>query len=203
MRDRRRTTISLLLDALQQRAGRTKLVGIDGHGGSGKSTLALMLAEQLGAEVIHTDDFASWDNPKDWWPLLIERVLDPICKGAHHLSYPRSKWWPNHDPPPMVDQPVTPVMLLEGVSALRVEFRHYLTIGVCVSTPKAVCLERGTRRDADQGTPDEIMRLWEKFYADEEGYLRRDDPETYADIVLDGTQPFESQVLVSEPRFSS
>jgi uridine kinase len=203
MTEGRPTTISLLLDSRQPKAGRTKLVGIDGHGGSGKSTLALMLAEQLGAETIHTDDFASWDNPKDWWPLLIERVLDPIREGAHSLSYPRSQWWPDHQPPSVVNQPVTPVMILEGVSALRVEFRRYLTTGVFVSAPRAVCLERGIRRDADQGTPDEISRLWEQYYADEESYLSRDDPQAYADIVVDGTQPFESQVLVSEPRFSS
>jgi uridine kinase len=189
------TSISLLLNSRQPKVGRTKLVGIDGHGGSGKSTFALLLAEKLGAQIIHTDDFASWDNPKDWWPLLIERVLDPIREGVHSLTYPRSQWWPDHQPPPIVNQPVTPVMLLEGVSALRVEFRPYLTTGFFISAPREVCLERGIRRDADQGTADEIRRLWEQYYADEEGYLHRDDPQTYADIVLDGTQSFESQLL--------
>ena len=191
-------SISLLLESRQPKAGRTKLVAIDGHGGSGKSTLARLLSQQLGAEIIHTDDFASWDNPKDWWPLLIDRVLVPISEGAQTLSYPRSQWWPDHEPPPMVKQPVTSVMLLEGVSALRVEFRPYLTVGVFISAPREVCLQRGTQRDADHGTPDEIKRLWETYYTEEEGYLLRDDPETYADVVLNGTQPFEYQVLMSE-----
>lgn len=35
-----------------------KVVAVDGHGGAGKSTLALELSEMLGAEIIHTDDFA-------------------------------------------------------------------------------------------------------------------------------------------------
>ena len=91
-----------------------KFLAIDGHGGSGKSTLAGILADKLGAEIIRIDDFASWDNPLNWWPLLIEYVFEPISKGARILSYPRSKWWVDHHPDPMVDQPVTDVMILEG-----------------------------------------------------------------------------------------
>src|SRR5438105_13844368 len=40
--------------------GRCRLIAIDGHGGSGKSTLAELLARDLKAEIIHTDDFAGW-----------------------------------------------------------------------------------------------------------------------------------------------
>jgi uridine kinase len=43
-----------------------KVVAVDGHGGAGKSTLALELSELLGAEIIHTDDFASPENPVYW-----------------------------------------------------------------------------------------------------------------------------------------
>jgi len=62
-----------------------KVLAIDGHGGSGKSTLAEALAKQLNAEIIRTDDFASWDNPLNWWPLLIEYVFEPISKGSKTL----------------------------------------------------------------------------------------------------------------------
>ncbi len=51
------------------------LIVIDGHGGSGKSTLANLLSKKLNAEIIHTDDFAGWNNPQNWWPLVIERVF--------------------------------------------------------------------------------------------------------------------------------
>jgi hypothetical protein len=47
---------------------------------------------------------------------------------------------------------------------------------------------------------DEVQRLWEQYYADEEGYLRRDDPESYAATVLDGRRPFEGQVDLAQPR---
>ncbi|MDB5160983.1 MAG: putative uridine kinase, partial [Candidatus Saccharibacteria bacterium] len=39
-----------------------QIIAIDGHGGAGKSTLAENLSRELGAEIIHTDDFATWDN---------------------------------------------------------------------------------------------------------------------------------------------
>lgn len=44
------------------RLGVTKLVAVDGPGGAGKSSLAAQLATACDATLIHTDDFASWDN---------------------------------------------------------------------------------------------------------------------------------------------
>jgi uridine kinase len=39
-----------------------KIIAIDGRGGAGKSTLADKLAKELNAEVLHIDDFASWED---------------------------------------------------------------------------------------------------------------------------------------------
>ena len=186
-----------MLSSRQPKVGTTKIVGIDGHGGSGKSTLAELLAHELHAEIVHTDDFASWDNPKNWWPQLIERVLKPVAVGVKALNYPRSSWWPDHHPEPVVEQPVTEILILEGVSALRAEFRKYLTFGVFITAPIELCLERGVTRDADQGTKEEILKKWQQWYKDEESYIQRDDPESFADIVLDGTQPFQDQIRLS------
>jgi uridine kinase len=194
MGTRRAFSVQSMLKSRQPNAGRTKIIGIDGHGGSGKSTLAELLARRLHAEILHTDDFASWDNPKNWWPELIERVLEPIAGGATTLSYPRSEWWPNHHPDPVVRQPVTEVMILEGVSSLREEFRSYLALGIFVAAPREVCLARGISRDAQMGTAEEITKLWEQYYKDEESYVQRDDPERYADVVLNGAVPFEGQL---------
>ncbi len=193
---RRRLNVGHLLSAREPTVGGTKVVAVDGHGGAGKSTLAKLLSRHLDAEVVHTDDFASWDNPKDWWPLLIEWVLEPIASGATTLSYPRSRWWPEHRPEPVRGQPVTAVMVLEGVGALRREFRPYLTLGIFVETPREVCLERGVERDAAQGSPGAIRAQWEKWLRDEGYYLQRDQPEGYADLVVDGTRPFEEEMAL-------
>lgn len=187
--------IEKLLRTKQPKAGTVMIIAIDGHGGSGKSTLANELSEKFGAEIIQTDDFASWDNPLNWWPLVIERVFEPIKIGVDTLSYPRSSWWPDHHPAPIENQRVTPVMILEGVSSLRHEFRSYIGIGIFVDTPKDICLQRGIARDIANGQPeDEVTKLWQQWYENEEKYLNRDNPKQYADIVLDGTQPFIDQL---------
>lgn len=182
--------------ANQPKVGNTRFIAIDGHGGSGKSTLAQMLAKQLKAEIVHTDDFASWDNPDHWWPLVIERVFTSIADGATSLNYPRSKWWETHNPEPVVNQPVTDIMILEGVSALREEFRSYLSFGIFVDAPKDVCLQRGFERDKGQDgkTDDEIKRMWQAWYDAEEVYMKRDNPKSHADLVVDGTKAFDQQL---------
>ncbi len=177
------------------KVAQTKFIAIDGHGGSGKSSLATWLVGKLDAQIIHTDDFASWDNPLDWWPLVIERVFQTINDGARTLSYPRLKLWANHNPEPVVDQLVTSIMILEGVSSLRKEFRPYISLGIFVDTPEGVCLERGLARDSSTGkSRDELTMIWKRWLKDEDEYMNRDQPHDYADIVVDGTKPFDEQL---------
>lgn len=189
--------IEALLTSKKPKVGNTLFIAIDGRGGSGKTTLAALLMKKLNAQLIQTDDFASWDNPYDWSQLLIERVFEPIKNGAKTLNYPRSKWWENHQPEPVVDQAVTDIMILEGVSSLRKEFRDYISIGIFVNTPREICLQRGIERDINNDTGKteaEIAAMWEKWAADEDEYTNRDKPQEYADIVIDGAKPFEEQL---------
>jgi uridine kinase len=188
--------IDKALATKQPKIGNVKFIAVDGHGGSGKSRFAAYLAHMLHAEIIHTDDFASWDNPLNWWPLVIERVFRPIGDGATKLSYPRSKWWPNHYPEPMIDQPVTSIMLLEGVGSLRKEFRNYISFGIFVDTPEGICLERGIQRDVSTGkSREEVVKLWQQWLREENIYLERDQPKRYADLVIDGTKSLEQQII--------
>ena len=58
---------------------KTRIVAIDGCGGAGKTTFATILAGILGnCPTLHTDDFASWDHPLDWYPRVVEQVLEPL-----------------------------------------------------------------------------------------------------------------------------
>jgi len=171
-------------------------IAIDGYGGSGKSTLAENLSKVLNAEIIHTDDFASFDNWSNWWPLVIDSAFDPIKSGAKQLNYPRSKWWEDHYPEPIVNQPVTKIMILEGVSSLRKEFREYIDFGVYVSTPKEVCMQRGLERDRgnDGKSDEEIIQLWIMWLENEDTYIARDNPKEYADIIVDGTRSIDESI---------
>lgn len=167
-----------------------KLVAIDGHGGSGKTFLAAQLMRLLKAEVLHTDDFASYDNPLEWWPRLVEEVMEPIKNGAQVLSYSRGSWYKNHSPEPVTGQTVTPTMILEGVSSSRKEFRHYLAYAIWVETPKEICMRRGIDRDLANNSvgksEEEIKADWIRGHQYEDEYVKRDSPRSYANIIVRG-----------------
>lgn len=109
------------------RLGGVRLVAIDGPSGSGKSTLADRLAEQFGATVVSTDDFATWDDPVAWWPRLESGVLVPLAAGRPG-RYRRTEWT---DGRPHAGATVTvevpEVLVLEGVSAGRRSIRPRLS----------------------------------------------------------------------------
>ncbi len=160
----------------------TRVVAIDGLGGAGKTTLSRRLARALGdAPIVKTDDFASWDNPIQWWPRLLEQVLDPLSVNRP-ARYQRYDWdrrrlaeW--HD--------VVPggFVVLEGVSASRVAFRPYLCFRIWVETPEDERLRRGLARDGEAAA-----ELWRDWMSAEDRYVQRERPVEAADLVLSGTE---------------
>ena len=183
-----------LISERKPKVGDTFFIAGVGHGGSGKSTLGKLLATKLNAELIHTDDFASWENPLDWHKDLIEKVFKPISEGAKVLNYQPTSWWENHHPE-KVSKSVTGTMILEGVSSSRGEFRDYISLSIFVDTPKEICLERGIERDRSTGkSEEELRKMWEEWFAEEDKYIKQDNPKAYADIVVSGIEPFEQQL---------
>lgn len=126
---------------------------------------------------------------------LIEAVFNPIISGAKVLNYERSKWAATHYPEPICNQRVSPIMIVEGVGALRQEFRAYLSFGIFVNTPENICLSRGLERDKDNGMMmDELMQAWLKWMKAENEYLARDEPKVYADMIINGTEKISVQI---------
>jgi uridine kinase len=160
----------------------TRVVAVDGLGGAGKTTLSRRLARALGdAPIVKTDDFASWDNPLDWWPRLLEQVLEPLSVNQP-ARYQRYDWderrlaeW--HDVAP------GGLLVLEGVSASRVAFRPYLSYRIWVETPEDERLRRGLARDGEATT-----ELWRDWMSAEYRYVQREHPGEAADLVVSGTE---------------
>ena len=188
---------NILLELLptQPKVGKVTFIAVDGHGGSGKSTLAKLLSEKLNAEIIHTDDFTGWNKPLDKWMNVIKEVFEPINANAKTLTYKPASWWENHHPAVIENQPVTEIMILEGVSSARKEFDDYISYRIFVDTPKEICLERGLARDTGTGKDkNELTKIWEEWFDEEDAYMENDDPKAKADLVIDGTVPFEEQI---------
>jgi uridine kinase len=167
--------ISLLAPSVGNRVA----VGIDGCGGAGKSTLAAALLTRLAsAQVIPTDDFASWDEPINWWPRMLEEVFRPITQGRP-TRYRRYDWVLGSLAESIeVDGQI---LLIEGVSSTRREFRPYLGMRIWIECPAAVRLQRGLIRDGE-----DCAAQWKSWMASENEYVSSHRPEEGADHILSG-----------------
>ena len=160
----------------------TRIVAIDGPGGAGKSSLAIRLAHELDAPIIHTDDFASWENPVDWWPELITRALVPLAAGAPARYQPTR--WGKEERKPVLIEPAS-FVILEGVTASRQAFRPYLAYSIWIETPRDLRLKRGLERDGEHA-----RAQWEQWMEEEDRYVERERPAEHADWVLSGDEDF-------------
>jgi uridine kinase len=159
---------------------RTRIVAIDGLGGSGKSSFARHLARALGdAPIVQTDDFATWDNPIDWWRQLLERVLVPLSRGEP-ARYERSHWGGERNGERVEIEPAE-LLILEGVTASREAFAPYVTYSIWVEAPAELRLRRGLDRDGP-----EALEQWRAWMAEEDEYVEREKPNERADLVVEG-----------------
>ena len=158
----------------------TRIIAIDGCGGAGKSTLATKLANIFGnCPVIHTDDFASWDHPLDRYPRVVEQVLEPL-RDNQVAHFQKFDWQANRLGQWETVKPCS-VVIMEGVSASRSEFRPYLSFSIYIETDRDLRLKRGLERDGE-----EILPLWKEWMAEKDECVLRDKPKKYADLVLSG-----------------
>ena len=172
-----------LVSAIMERPGPVRLVAVDGPGGAGKSTFAARLSLACGnVPVIHTDDFASADNPIHWWPRLLEQVVEPLSRHEP-ARYQRYDWATTSLAEWHIVEPA-PVVIIEGVTAGRCEWRGHLTFVIWIDTPADLRLERALARDGSEAIGD-----WRVGMAAEDDHYADDPTREHADVVIDGTAP--------------
>jgi uridine kinase len=159
---------------------KTRIVAVDGPGGAGKTSLAERLARELAATVIHTDNFASWENPSDWWPDLIAKALEPLAAGKPARFRPTTWGEGEIEREPVEIEPAE-FVILEGVTASREAFRPYLAYSIWIETPRELRLRRGLERDGERALP-----RWQAWMEGEDRYVERERPAEHADCVLPG-----------------
>lgn len=144
------------------------VVALDGGSGSGKSTVASLIAEELGAAWIQSDDFfaadisdAEWEirTPEaramdaiDWRRLRVE-ALEPLRAGRsakwHAFdfeagvrpdgTYMMRRNWVEREP--------SAVIVLDGAYSTRPELADLIDFSVLVDAPRGVRHERVARRE--------------------------------------------------------
>lgn len=187
-------------DLLQDRApknGAYLTICIDGRGASGKTTLAQFLHAVLtGFELVHGDDyFEPHDDPITWGDFNEARfdadVLSRIRAGDPRISvrpfdFPRGRIG--------AERPLTIErgLLLERWFGLGLDAPW--DIRIWVETPPEVCLARGLARDGAHALGERARVTWETIWQPrEERYIHETAPTRTADVVVNGTAPFESQ----------
>ncbi|RCV52370.1 nucleoside/nucleotide kinase family protein [Marinitenerispora sediminis] len=172
--------IAALLRAAPARAGRHRVLAIEGRSGAGKSWLADLLANRLAAPVLRMDDlYPGWDGLAASPPLARRWIIEPLLAG----SAPRWRRydWERGEPGAWEHTPVAGTLLIEGCGSGATELRAHLSLLVWVDAPPPVRAERLARRfDAAVYSP--YHELWRR---QEDAFYARHRVRDHADVIVD------------------
>ena len=193
-------TYAQLVDEIRASPAPVRLVGVDGCGGAGKTTFAqrLVTAAHNAWPVIHTDDFASHDEPLDWWPRMLAEVIEPLLRNEPATFRPYD--WVRRQRGDAVTVPPAEAVVIEGVGATRTAWRDRLALRVWIDTDSELRLRRGLDRDGE-----ELADFWRDWRVAEDAYVAAENPQERADLVVAGDpedlhDPETEFVVLSERR---
>src|SRR5919199_2752451 len=193
------------------------LVALDGGSGAGKSTLAALIAEDLDAALIQSDDFfaadisdAEWDRRTpaaraadaiDWRRLRAE-ALEPLLAGKpatwHAFDFeagvrPDGTYAMRTD---FVEREPSAVIVLDGAYSTRPELADLIDLSVLVDVPVDVRHERLAAREDKQ-----FLDAWHaRWDAAEAYYFTHVRPQASFDLVVTpGQSPVVSQGQMCAP----
>ena len=152
------------------------LVTIDGPCASGKTTLAHKLADVLGCDVIHTDDFVVPHHRKTPerlaipggncdWERLVRDVIEPWKNGAA-VRYQK---YDCHEDRLKPYEPVMAenILILEGSYCNLPAIREYTDFRIFMETPEAIRSERLKRRES----PVSLSQFYSRWIPLEDAYF--------------------------------
>lgn len=186
--------IQNFLKTHQPRNGRFFAIAIDGRGGSGKTSFAELFKARLpGFITLNGDDyFEPIDDPVVWGDFNDERFIQDIIeplKMGNSFTYRPYDW---HTQPHISEKEI---QVTEGFCLERCygfSFDIDWDLKIWVETPKETCLERGLARE--KMARERIILAWKLWQAQEDRYIQDFHPQEKANVVIDGTRPFEEQL---------
>ena len=160
------------------RAGKTRVIAIDGRSGAGKSSLAALLGNELRAPVVALEDlYGGWDGLEHGVDLLVSAVLEPLRAGKA-ARVPRYDWVAREWDTPWVLEPPE-VLIVEGVGAGARRAAAYASMLIWIEEPEPVRKRRAFERDGVTYAP-----YWDMWAAQEEAMLARERTPNRADLVI-------------------
>jgi para-aminobenzoate synthetase len=160
------------------RAGKTRVIAIDGRSGAGQSSLAALLGDELGAPVVALEDlYGGWDGLERGIDLLVAEVLEPLRAGKA-ARVPRYDWVAREWGTPWVLEPPE-VLIVEGAGAGARRAAAYASVLIWIEEPAPVRKKRALDRDGATFIP-----YWDMWAAQEEAMLAREHTAERADLVI-------------------
>jgi uridine kinase len=162
------------------RAGKTRVVAIDGRSGAGKTSLAAELRTQIAAPVVSLEDlYGGWDGLELGIDLLVSEVLEPLAAGRA-ARVPRYDWGTKEWADPRVLEPPE-VLIVEGVGAGALRASVYESLLIWLEAAPAVRKKRALDRDGETFAP-----YWDQWAAQEDAMLAREHTPDRANLIIDG-----------------
>ncbi|GAA2731413.1 hypothetical protein [Actinocorallia aurantiaca] len=170
--------LAVRLRSTPPKAGRTRVIAVDGRSGSGKSTLAAELARDLNAPVVSLEDlYGGWDGLEDGVDRLVADVLAPLSEGRRALV-PHYDWIDGTWKEPVPLDPLEE-LVVEGVGAGCARAARYISLLVWMELSEEDRKQRALERDGDIYGPH-----WERWAAQETAMLARERTPERADAVV-------------------
>ncbi|MFC4564767.1 hypothetical protein ACFO4E_23150 [Nocardiopsis mangrovi] len=172
-----------ILSAAPARAGRSRVLAVEGRSGSGKSLLASLLADRIGCPVVHMDDlYPGWTGLAAAVPLALDHVVAPLARGRDP-RWPRFDWERGRHAG-WAGTAARDTLILEGCGSGARDLRPYLSALIWVDAPAQVRARRLAHR-ADAAAYAPYRRMWAR---QEDAFYAAHEPHAHADLVLDNAR---------------
>jgi uridine kinase len=155
------------------------VLAIDGRSGSGKTTLAAALHAELDCPIVSLEDlYGGWEGLEHGISLLVREVLGPLAAGRA-AAVPRFDWDSGTWGTPRILQPPD-LLIVEGVGAGAQGPATYESVVAWLDGERSVRKNRAMRRDGELYEP-----FWDRWAAQEDRMLAREQTPARADLVID------------------
>jgi uridine kinase len=150
---------------------------VDGRSGSGKTEFARTLVGLLpGAQLVRLDDiYPGWDG------------LEAASIAVHREILPRLRWqrfdWETNSMAEWHDLDPERAIVIEGCGSLSAGSRRLATSAIWIDLDPATRKARALARDGDTYAPH-----WNRWAAQEDAFIARENPRALADTVYCGAE---------------